>query len=79
MVSSIVSLTEPMATMTMLCVRCAVVVKQFVVAADSGVDLVHAALNDLRQGVVIRVAGFTGLEIDVGVLRSTAQNPDAPG
>lgn len=63
----------------MLCVRCAVVVKQFVVAADSGVDLVHAALNDLRQGVVIRVAGFTGLEIDVGVLRSTAQNPDAPG
>lgn len=79
MVSSIVSLTEPMATMTMLCVRRAVVVKQFVVAADSGVDLVHAALNDLRQGVVIRVAGFTGLEIDVGGSAQYRAEPDAPG
>ena len=42
--------------------------------ASDGGETVHLALNDRRQGVVIRVARLDALEIRVGVLRRAAQH-----
>ena len=73
MVSSIASQTEPMADDHAFGIRSAIVVESFVVAAGQLVDLVHVVLDDGRQGVVVRVAGFAGLEEDVRVLGRAAQ------
>ena len=60
--------------MTRLGIGCAVVVEQLVVGADLGVDLIHAALDDVREGIVVLVGGLAGLEEDVGVLVGAAQH-----
>ena len=57
-----------------LCVRSAIVVEQFVVGADFGVDFVHVLLYDCGNRVIVGVAGLTSLEEDVGVLSGTTQN-----
>ena len=53
----------------LLGIRCAVIVEQLVIRADLGIDFVHVLLNDGRHRVVGGVAGLTGLEEQVGVLR----------
>ena len=49
----------------------AVVVEQVVAGAELLVDLVHVALDDLRESVIGGVAGLTMLEEDVAVLVGT--------
>ena len=53
-------------------VRSAIVVEGLVVGADSLVDLVHVIDHDLRQRVIILVAGLAGLEEDIVVLSGAA-------
>ena len=50
-------------------VRRAVVVKELIIAPGERVDFVHLLLHDLRQRIVGRVAGLTGLEEGVGILQ----------
>ena len=52
----------------MLSIRCTVVVEQFIVGADLGIDHIHVLLNDSRELVILLVAGLTGLEEDIRVL-----------
>ena len=42
-------------------IGCAVVVEQFVVSAEFGIDLVHVILNDLGDCIVVLVGSFTVL------------------
>ena len=49
-------------------IRRAIVVEEVVVRADLVVDLLHAALDDRRERVVVAVAGLAMLEEDVAVL-----------
>ena len=48
------------------------VIKEMVLAAGEGGEFVHEPLHDLRHVVVVGVAGFARLEVDVGVLRGAA-------
>ena len=57
-----------------LCVRCAIVVEQLVVGAELGIDLAHVLLDDLRQSVVVAVAGLAMLEERVAVLVRAAHS-----
>ncbi len=50
----------------------AVIIKQVILTARQLRGAVHDRLHDARNGVVERLAGFTRLEEDVGVLRCTA-------
>ena len=53
-------------------IRCAIVVEWQVVAAGQFADLTHIAGDDIGNGIIIRVAGFAGLEEDIRVLVGTA-------
>ena len=53
-------------------VRCAVVVKQVVLAAGQLADLGHVALYDFRQLGVGRVVGLAQLEVDIRVIHQRA-------
>ncbi len=44
------------------------IVEELIVCADLGIDLVHVFLNDGRHCIIDRVAGFSGLEEQIGVL-----------
>ncbi len=50
------------------------VVEQMVRAAGEVRELVHHVLHDGRAGEIERIAGFAGLEEDVGILRGAAQD-----
>ena len=56
----------------MLCISSAVVIEQLVVRADLGVYLVHVLLNDSRKSIIVRIAGLSCLEEDIGVLSGTS-------
>ena len=58
----------------LLSVGSAIIVKGLIVGADLGVDLVHIFLYDAGNGVIELVAGFSGLEEDVGVLSGAVQD-----
>ena len=57
----------------LLRIGCADVVEQVIVTARDLADLVHVVLNDLGDLGVIVVRRFTVLEVDVRVLRRTAE------
>ena len=53
-------------------IGCAVVVEELVISAGEGIDGIHLLLDNLREGVVSRVAGLAGLEEGVRVLQGGA-------
>ncbi len=55
-------------------IRRTVVVEEFVIGADSGVDLCHVGFDNFRKGVIVRIAGFTSLEEDIRVLGGATEN-----
>ena len=54
-------------------IGCTVVIERLVVGADLGVDLVHVFLDNAGNCVIELVAGFSGLEEDVGVLSGAVE------
>ena len=57
-----------------LCVFCAVVVKEMMLATGDFRHLSHSFFNEVGNGVVIFIGNFAALEVDVGVLRGAADN-----
>ena len=53
-------------------VRASNVIKQIVLAAGNFGELVHRFLNDSRNGVIVLVASFASLEVNVRVLSGSA-------
>ena len=53
---------------------CANVVKQVIGAADGRGKFVHDRLDFFRARHVVRIAGFTRLEIDIRILGGAAQH-----
>lgn len=47
---------------------CAVVIEQVVFTAGDTLDLFHHFFHDFGNGVVVFVAGFASLEVNIGVL-----------
>ena len=56
----------------MLSVSSSVVVEQLVVCSDLLIYLVHVLLYDSRKGIVVGVAGLSGLEEDIRILRGSS-------
>ena len=54
-----------------LCVVCAVILIRFIFASGDCLDVFHSLFDDLRYSVVITVASFAVLEIDIWILRRT--------
>ena len=55
-------------------VFCAVVVKEVMLTAGNLRHLSHSFFNEIGNSVVVFIGNFAALEVDVGVLRSTADN-----
>ncbi len=56
-------------------VRRTVIIKQSVLCTDAPVDFFHIVFHGIREGIVIRIAGFPGLKVNVGVLGGTHHFP----
>ena len=54
------------------CIGCTIVVKQLIICADFGIDLIHVIFHNAGNCLIIDVGSFAGLEEDVGVLSAAA-------
>jgi len=55
-------------------IRSTIIVEQTIFTSSQLVDLVHIFFNDTGQSFIVRVYSFTGLEIDIRILSSAAND-----